>query len=76
MAFRYKINILSALKDAGYNTNRIRKEKILGEYTLQSFRCNRMVSWETLNWLCTLFNCQPGDLLEFVPDDTAEESGK
>jgi len=35
-----------------------------------------MVSWETLNWLCTLFNCQPGDLLEFVPDDTAEESGK
>ena len=27
----YKIDILAALKDAGYNTNRLRKEKLLSE---------------------------------------------
>ena len=31
MSIRYKIDVLSALKEAGYNTNRIRKEKIMGE---------------------------------------------
>ena len=28
MAIKYKIDIIAALKEAGYNTSRIRKEKI------------------------------------------------
>ena len=35
MPIVYKINVLQALKDAGYNTNKIRKEKIMGEAMLQ-----------------------------------------
>jgi len=30
----YKIDILAALKEKGYNTNRLRKEKLLAESTL------------------------------------------
>lgn len=26
------------------------------------------IEWNTLNTLCTFFNCNVGDLLEFVPD--------
>ena len=29
MAIRYKIDVLEALKDAGFTTDRIRKEKLL-----------------------------------------------
>ena len=31
MAFRYKIDIIQALKEQGYSSYRIRKEKIFGE---------------------------------------------
>ena len=34
MPIVYKIDILAALKDAGYNTNRLRKEKLLAEGVL------------------------------------------
>ena len=30
MAMKYKIDIIAALKEAGYNTSRIRKENIMG----------------------------------------------
>lgn len=66
---RYKINILQALKDAGYNTTRIRKEKILSENTLQYLREDKPVGAKALNILCALLHCQPGDLMEWVPDD-------
>ncbi len=68
MPIIYKTNILQALKDAGYNTNKIRKEKIMGEAMLQKLREGQMVSWATLETICALLNCQPGDLLAFVPD--------
>ena len=35
---RYKMDILTALKEAGYNTNRLRKEKLLAEGVIQSLR--------------------------------------
>lgn len=64
----YKMNVMQALKDAGYNTNRIRKEKIMGEAMLQKLREGHMVSWATFETLCELLQCQPGDLIEYIPD--------
>ncbi|MBR2310514.1 MAG: helix-turn-helix transcriptional regulator [Oscillospiraceae bacterium] len=72
MAIRYKVNVLDALKDAGFTTYRIRKEKLLHEMTLQALRDEKMVSWKVLDDICALLNCQPGDLIERVPE--AEES--
>mgnify|MGYP003510776026 CR=1 FL=1 len=68
MGMKYKIDIIAALKDAGYNTNRIRKEKIMGEAMLQKIRSGQMVSWATMETLCDLLNCQPADLMEYVKD--------
>ena len=59
----------SALKEAGYNTNRIRKEKLIGEAMLQKIRSGQMPSWATLETICSLLDCQPGDLMEFLPDE-------
>ena len=70
MSFRYKVDIMAALKAAGYNTNRIRKDKIMGEAMLQKLRSGQMVSWATLDTLCELLDCQPGDIIEFVKDDS------
>ena len=72
MAIRYKVNVLAALREAGYTTYRIRQEKLLHEMTLQSLREGKMVSWKVLDSICKLLNCQPGDLVERVEDETAE----
>lgn len=68
MPIIYKKDILSALKEAGYNTNRIRKEKIMGEAMLQKIRNGQMVSWAVLETICELLDCQPGDLLAYVKE--------
>lgn len=66
MAIRYKMNILELLKNKGYTTYKLRKEKILGESTLQKMRTNTLLSWAELNTVCGLLDCQPGDILEFI----------
>ena len=66
---RYKIEILPALKAAGYSTNKIRTDKIMGQATLQQLRHGELASWKTIDTVCRLLDCQPGDLLEYVPDE-------
>ena len=66
MPLQYKVDVLVALKEKGYNTNRIRTEGLLSQSTLQKFRNKQGVSWENLETLCDLLECQPGDLIEYV----------
>lgn len=67
MPLQYKINVLAALKEKGYNTNRLRKEKLLGESTIQQLRKGELVSWSNIDRICTMLECQPGDLVEHIP---------
>ncbi len=69
MPITYRIDVLTALKEAGYSSYRIRKEKLMGEATLQKIRSNTPVSWENIAIICKLLNCQPGDILKYVPEE-------
>ena len=69
MSIKYKFPVLQRLKEAGYNTNRIRKEKLFSESTLQKFRRGEYISFDNVNTLCRLLHIQPGDLLEFREDE-------
>lgn len=69
MPIKYKIDVLAALKEAGYNTGRIRKEKILSESTVQSLRRQDAINFDNLGRLCRLLHCQPGDILEYIEDN-------
>lgn len=73
MSIRYKVNVINALKDAGYSTYRIRKEKLLHEMTLQALRSGKMVSWDVLDKICILLDCQPGDIIERADDSQTKE---
>lgn len=70
MAVRYKIDILTALKEKGYSSTRIRDEKLIGQSYLQQLRHGELVSWKTIDTICKLLECQPGDIIEYIPDDT------
>lgn len=69
MPIKYKINVLSALKAAGYSTYRLRQEKIFGERTMQKFRKGEIVNADNLAVVCKLLNCQPGDIMEYEDEE-------
>ena len=66
---RYKVDVIAALKNAGYTSYRIRKDGLINQTALQRIRDGKMISWEQLNSICRLLDCQPGDLVEYVEDD-------
>lgn len=68
MPIRYKIDIIEALKAKGYNTTRIRAEKMLSESTLTKLRNGELITLTNLQTICKLLECQPGDLIEYVDE--------
>jgi len=69
----YKIDIIAALKEKGYNTNILRKEKLLAEGVIQALREKKSISWVNISKLCALLECQPGDILECVEEGEGNE---
>lgn len=68
----FKIDIMEVLKEKGYNTNRIRKEKLLSQSTLTSIRSGK-VPGAKLDTLCELTGLQPGSIIRYIPDDNKTE---
>ena len=66
---RYKVDILKELKEKDYTSYRLRKDKLIGESHIQKIRKGEIASKETLNTICKLLQCQPGDILEYVEDE-------
>ena len=69
MPIKYKIDVIAALKAAGYSTYRIRKEKIISQSTLQKFRNGEIVNADNMALICKLLKCQPGDIIEYIESD-------
>lgn len=68
--------LLKLMEKKGLSTYKIRKEKIISESTLQNIRNNGRITTDAIASLCAALNCQPGDILEYVPDqpeDTPEQ---
>lgn len=70
MPLRYKIDVLEALKQKGHTTYSLRKDNKLSQSTIQKLREGKGVAWENIENLCALLECQPGDIIEFIPDST------
>ena len=47
----------------------LRRDRLLSESTIQKFRTGQIISSDNLDNLCKLLECQPGDILEYVPDN-------
>lgn len=60
----YKINVLEALKEKGYNTTILRRQKLITETALTAIRAGKPIHWTTIEKLCDLLDCQPSDILE------------
>ena len=56
---------IKKLQRAGYSLYRLRKEKLIGNGTLERIKSGQSVSTETIDTICRLLDCQPGDILEY-----------
>ena len=70
----YKIDILKSLKEKGYNTNYLRKNKVLSQATIQSIRNKEYISLSTIDLLCSMLNCGIGDIIEYIPDSIPDNN--
>ena len=61
-------DVLQRLARAGWSSYRLRKEKQLPGGALDRLRENRPITTDTLDTICRLCSCQPGDLLQWIPD--------
>lgn len=68
MAIRCKIDIIKELKDAGYTSYKIRKDKIMGEAVLQRIRKGGVPEIVVVDKLCKLLQCKVEDIIEYVED--------
>ena len=69
MSIVYACDILEKLKEKGYTSYRMRKEKLISEGALQKIREGKLLSWHELDIVCSLLGCQPGDLIRHEPEE-------
>lgn len=71
MPISYKADALELLREKGYSSYRLRKDKIFGERTIQQLREKQPVSWEVISKVCSLLDCDVGDILTARTGQTA-----
>lgn len=61
--------LLKLMEEKHLTTYRIRKDKIIGESTLQNIRTGKPITTDSIAALCEALGCQPGDILEYVEEN-------
>jgi len=65
-------DILKRLSDAGWSTYRLYHEKQLPNSVIGRLRNGGTITTATIDTICRLCNCQPGDILTYVSDKQGE----
>ena len=65
-------DIMGKLSSKGYNSYRIRKENILPQSVITRIRNGESITIATIDKLCELLECQPGDLISYIPNDRGD----
>lgn len=60
--------LFERMKEKGISTYTLRQKKLVGEKTLSAMREGRPVRTDILARLCYILECQPGDIMEYIPD--------
>lgn len=61
-------DIFTKLSDAGYSSYRLQKDNIISGSTLDRIRKGLSISTNTIDTICDICECQPGDIISFVKE--------
>ena len=69
--------LLKLLDEKGFTSYKIRKEKILGQATLTAIKNGTGgLDHRSIARLCEALHCQPGNLMEYVPEAEQDATGE
>lgn len=68
MPFKYD-RMFALFKAKGISTYKIRKDNLISQSSLTKMKNGGDVDTKTLEKVCAILNCQPGDIMEYVPDN-------
>lgn len=63
---RLKIDVLEELKTKGFSTYVLRKDNLLGQKTISDLRVGVVPGIKSIDIICSLLRCQPGDIIEHI----------
>ncbi len=62
--------LFELLKEKGISTYKIRQDKLISQASLTAIRSGKGgLEHKTIERLCRVLDCQPGDLMEYVKDE-------
>lgn len=61
--------LLKLLIDRGIKKQDLQEKTKLSWSTIAKFNTNENVSLDVIDKLCAALDCQPGDLIEYIPDN-------
>ena len=74
---RYRLDIMQALRERGISSYRILRDGLIPQSTTTKLRRgDTSISLSSVATLCRLLDCQPGDILEYVPDEDERQPGQ
>ena len=65
-------DILGRLAANGWPTTRLQRERQISNGTIIQIRAGKPITTSTIDTICRLCSCQPGDLISYVPDPEKE----
>ena len=77
MAIRINLDVMMARRKIGLTELSQEVDVTMANLSILKNNKAKAVRFSTLNAICKVLDCQPGDILEYVPDgDGAKISGK
>lgn len=64
--------LMRLLADRQISFYRLKKSANIADGTLSSLRRNHSVSMVTIDRICRMLQCQPGDLMEYMEDSESD----
>lgn len=61
--------MLNLMNERGINSYVCKRDNIIGQATYKKIKEGGDIDTRTIAKMCEILNCQPGDLLEYVPDN-------
>lgn len=72
MAIKYD-KLFALLADRGFSATYWLRNQGISPTIVNKLRKNERINTDTINRLCALLNCQPGDIMEYVEQDVDNE---
>ncbi len=64
--------LLKLLEERGITSYTVKRDKTIGQATFRKIKEGGDIDTRTIEKLCRLLNCQPGDLMEYVDGEEGE----